>query len=291
MMTKANRGVLVALCVLAVLPLAGCPEAVDITNRLKALRGPNASERLWNEKCTTVAGQKIYRKVEGVEGILLLKVRSAAGENEWHDRNFPGGAMALEATGDEYITSFLGYEHSGDPSRTKPVTAAQRGYINTDFLPNNPSNDPGYRYVDLVDEKDGTRYRYSGSVKAVDKKDPTAWKAELEKDPNLDLNIYRWTLDRTYAPDPAPRYAVTFEDHVVPEERALAIASSTLKVLDMQTGEVLAEHTMYALTGGFGVRSSTSPWLVARQCPTNSGDPHARTRQFVDQVLIPKKDR
>lgn len=283
-----------ALYVLVALFLAGCPEAVDISNRLKALRGPNASERLWNEKCKTVAGQRIYRKVEGVEGILLLKLRPAAGENEWHDRNFPGGAMALEATGDEYITSFLGYEHSSDPGKTKPVSAASRGSINTTFLPENPSNEPGYRYVDVIDEKDGTRYRYSGSVKVVDQKDKTApgvIEAMKQEGDRFDPNVYRWTLDKTYAPAPAPRYAVTFEDHVVPEERALAIASSTLKVLDMQTGEVLAEHTVYALTGGFGIRSSTSPWLVARECPTNSGDPHARTRQFVDQVLIPKKER
>jgi len=293
-MSSTNRFWRVGLCVLAVLPLVGCPEAVDITNRLKALKGPNASERLWNEKCKTVAGRKIYRKVEGVEGILLLKVRPVAGENEWHDRNFPGGAMALEATGDEYITTFLGYEHSGDPSQTKPVSPTERGYFTPNVDPKNPSNEPGYRYVDVVDEKDGTRYRYSGSVKVVDQKDKTApgvIEAMKQEGDRFDPNVYRWTLDKTYAPDPAPRYAVTFEDHVIPEERALAIASSTLRVLDMQTGEVLAEHTVYALTGGFGIRSSTSPWLVAQQCPTNSGDPHARTRQFVDQVLIPKKDR
>ncbi|MBK6638440.1 MAG: hypothetical protein IPG34_12730 [Rhodocyclaceae bacterium] len=53
-------------------------------------------------------------------------------------------------------------------------------------------------------------------------------------------------LDKTPAPNPAPRYGVTFEDHVIPAERALGLASSTVKVIDLKTGEVLGEMLRYA---------------------------------------------
>ncbi len=168
----------------------------------------------WENKCKTVAGEKVYRKVEGVEGILLLKVRPKASDPEWYDRNFPGAAFARERQADGYIESFLGYEHSSAPDGKRPISPTDRGYINIDFLPQNPNNEPGYRYVDVIDEKDGARYRYSGR-----------WEEPWLQDKSWLKGYIKFYLDRVPAPDPAPRYAVTFEDHVIPEERALGVAA------------------------------------------------------------------
>jgi hypothetical protein len=88
-------------------PLLGKPSALD---RAKA------GKALWEEKCRTVAGEKIYRKVENVEGLVLLKVRPQASDREWSDPMWPGAAFALEARTDEYIVTFLGYEHSSSPT-------------------------------------------------------------------------------------------------------------------------------------------------------------------------------
>jgi len=186
---------------------------------------------LYEEKCRTVAGEKIYRTVLDVEGIVLLKVRPEAGGREWADLMWPGAAFALESRADEYITTFLGYEQSSREG--VPVTPDRRGYINTNYVPENASNLPGYRYVDVIDEKDGQRYRYTGSNKVVGKKDITAPNIQLgiKNDPTYDLNVYQWTLVKSLAPDPSPRYGVTFEDHVIPDERALGVASSTVRVL------------------------------------------------------------
>ena len=111
---------------------------------------------------------------------------------------------------------------------------------------------PGYRWVEVIDAKDGQRYRITGSQKAVGRKDTTALgvKMELEKDPNYDLNIYRWMLDKVLSTTPPPRYGVTFEDHVIPEERYLGLASSTVKVIDLETKEVLGEMLRYAWSPG-----------------------------------------
>src|SRR5436305_14419752 len=70
-----------------------------------------SGKELYEEKCKTVAGEKIYKKIENVEGIVLLKVRPEAGDREWADRMWPGAAFARESRTDEYITTFLSYEH------------------------------------------------------------------------------------------------------------------------------------------------------------------------------------
>ncbi|MBL0209268.1 MAG: hypothetical protein IPP84_15435 [Propionivibrio sp.] len=114
----------------------------------------------------------------------------------------------------------------------------------------------------------------------------------MKNDPNYDLNVYQWTLDKTPAPDPSPRYGVTFEDHVIPEERELGVASSTVKVIDLQSNEVLGELTRYAWGATKPSGANPSPWLTAKKCPSGDGiGVSATTRKVVDQVLIPKREK
>ncbi|MBB4013059.1 hypothetical protein [Niveibacterium umoris] len=287
----ANMRSSIVVFLSAVLALNACAPSETAEQKTQRERA-KAGLALWEQKCKTEAGEKIYRRVEDVEGITLLKVRPPAGENEWHDRMWPGAAFAHEGTAEEYIKDFLGYEEAfGPEGKPSPITPTARGAINTSYKAG-PHERPGYRYVDAIDEKDGRRYRYSGSVKVVGQKDQTApgivdeMKNEGDR---FDPNVYRWTLDKTYAPDPAPRYAVTYEDHVVPEERALGVASSTVKVLDIQANEVLGELTVFAFTYGFESRGS-SAWLRARICPTYGGGSGSPSRLFTDQVLVPRKD-
>jgi hypothetical protein len=235
---------------------------------------------LFEEKCRTVAGEKIYRTVPNVEGILLLKVRPARGHRELADRLWPGAAFARESPADGYIATFLGYEYApGDGLTGKPgvVTPQQRGYINTD---RRPDGLPGYHFVDVIDEKDGQRYRYTGR-----------WEEPWQKDKSYLKGYIKFHLDRTLAAASAPRYGVTYEDHVIPADRALGIASSTVKVLDLRTQEVLGELTRYAWSPGGPSNANPSPWLTAYRCPDHSVGTNAATRKFVDQILIPRKEK
>jgi hypothetical protein len=214
--------------------------AYDPSNRAEYLAKIKEAEAVYQQKCSTVAGLKIHKTVPDVEGILLMKIRPMRSDRELADPNWPGAAFGREFSGDEYIMSFLGYEYPN--TKDGSFTPEHRGYINTD---KRPGSRPGYRWVDVVDEKDGKRYRYTLVKKITGTLDTTAVnvRIELAKNPNMDLNIYRIVLDRQLAPDPAPRYGVTFEDHVIPEDRALWLASSTIKVLDLKTNEVLGELT------------------------------------------------
>lgn len=258
-------------------------------NREEYLAKIKQAEALYKEKCEKVAGIKIYKTVPEVEGVLLLKIRPDRIDRELSDPMWPGAAFGTEFRGNSYIESFLGYEHSSAADGS-PVTPKRRGYIATD---QRPGGLPGYRWVEVPDPKDGQRYRYTGSDKVVGKKDPTAYNVQLElkRDPNYDMNVYRWSLDKIPSPSKiSPRYAVTFEDHVIPEERALWVASSTVKVLDLKTNEVLGEMTRYAMSYIHAPRYSM-PWLNHSICPYALGSPSASTRQFVDQILIPSKEK
>ncbi len=179
------------------------------------------------------------------------------------------------------------------PHYSEKTPAQHRGYINPEYNPTNSSNLPGYRWVDVVDEKDGKRYRYTLVTKIVGQMDTTAQNVRimLAENPNMDLNIYRTMLDRQPAPEPAPRYGVNFEDHVIPAERAMWVASSTVKVLDLKTDEVLGEMKRYARSYVHIPSSSNpGPWLSADICPSDWAGVSAATRKFVDQVLIPAKE-
>ena len=144
--------------------------------------------------------------------------------------------------------------------------------------------------MDVLDDKDGKYYRYTGSEKAVRKQDITAVNVKLamSRDPNYDLNVYEWTLDRVPSPQPLARYAVTFEDSVIPEERAKGFASSKVIVLDMQTNEVLAEMVRYVWGPSQPTSYTPNPWLTTDKCPGVAVSSNRATRQFIDRVLVAK---
>lgn len=265
--------------VLAVL-LAACWSsalyAYNPLNREEYLAKIKKAEALYKEKCRTVAGIRIYKTVPDVEGLLLMKIRPERTDRDLANPMWPGAAFGGEVYGDSYITSFLGYEYRAIDKRG--VVSSVRGYINTD---QRPGGLPGYRWVEVVDPKDGQRYRYSARY-------DEPW----QTDKRYLKGYIRFNLDRAPSPSQTPpRYAVTFEDHVIPEERALWVASSTVKVLDLTTNEVLGEMTRYAMSYIHAPRHSM-PWLNHSICPQMNVTGYLdSTRKVVDEILIPKKEK
>ena len=288
-MSKPTQGAWLATLVIT--SIATCStqsSAYNPLNREEYLAKIKQAEALYKDKCEKVAGISIYKTVPDVEGVLLMKVRPERSDRELADPNWPGAAFGGEFYGDSYIRTFLGYEYRGVDKNG--VMSSVRGYINTD---KRPEGLPGYRWVEVIDEKDGRRHRITGSQKVVGKKDTTAKGVQMamEKDPNYDLNIYRWSLDKSVSNSPSPRYGVTYEDHVIPEDRYLGVASSTVKVIDLQTNEVLGEMIRYAWSPGAPSRVNPSPWLTAYRCPDHARGTSEATRKFVDQILIPAKEK
>ena len=263
-----------ALLVLSASLLSACvSDPVSREDRQKVQAMSKAGNAYYEDKCKTAAGEKIYRSVPDVEGVLLMKLRPATTTTQLEDPMWAGAAFAIEAYADSYIRSFLGYEHAAGNQDGSPgvLTPKERGYIDSD---KRPGSHPGYRYVDVIEAKDGQRVR-------VTQRSDEPW----QYDKTYLKGYIRYFLDKTPTTAPAPRYGVTYEDHVIAEERAMGVASSTVKVLDLQTREVLGEMVRYAYRPR-GIR--LTDWQTADKCPAHAWGSDAATRKFVDQVLIPK---
>jgi hypothetical protein len=236
---------------------------------------------MFQERCKK-AGEFIHRTVENVEGIYLLKLRpSSVNYGDQFKLDDPYGS---DIHGDGYIQSFLRgfYESPRDQNQNTPPRLA-------------------YLYVEAEDPNDGRRYRYTGAMKPVRKKDVTApgIRFELQRNPNYDLNVYEFVLDKRPATEPAPRFGVTYDDISTHEEREYWIAGSSLKVVDLQANVVIAERIGYMMDWAQGSQAGgRAPWLMAANnaCP-KFADRHGATSQisqaekFIERVLIPIKGK
>ena len=221
-------------------------------NRLK-------SRAVFEELCKT-AGEKIYRTADNVEGVTLLKVwdRESAHSEEklWKYAGLP------EQYGkDSYIEGFLKW-------RVKIITKGNEKYDDVLFSPedqNHPYILQGrYSYVD-VKQKNGTFLRYTLGD-------------------NLNQN-YRMISNFTKSP---ARYAVTFENPVVPEEREHWIAHTRATVIDLQNNTVMATKDWYSFESQQGYGRYTM-WVTAATCPDPGRSSTAYPiRLFIGDVLKPK---
>jgi hypothetical protein len=118
---------------------------------------------------------------------------------------------------------------------------------------------------------------------------------QIKRDPGYDLNIYQFVVDKTPTEGPPPRYGVTYDDISTHEEREYWIAGSSLKVIDLQSNEVIAERVGYMMDRAQGSEAGgRSPWLLAANtaCP-KFADRHGASAQpyqtldFVEAVLKP----
>jgi hypothetical protein len=240
------------------------------------------AEAMFQERCKT-AGEFIHKTAENVDGILLLKVRPS--EMNFGDQFKMDDPYGFDVSGDGYIENFL----RDKDERGSLVNSGVRR---------------GYRYVDVVDPADGKRYRYTGSIKVVGRKDPNTpnHQVELARNPSFDLNNYAFMLDRVPAPAAAPRYGVTYDDISTHEDRQYWIAGSSLKVIDLKTNEVMAERIGYMMDrgqGALGQGGSHPAWGRARRhaCPafpqTPDGRPFAgyQSRNFVEKAIKPIQEK
>lgn len=243
------------------------------------------AEAMFQERCRK-AGEKIRKTVDNIDGIYLMKIRPE--KDNFSNQFAMDDPYGRDFGGDAYIKSFLAGFFESNYRRPEIATSERPPHL-------------AYRYVEAVDPADGMRYRYTGSMKVVGRKDVTApnVRVELQRNPNYDLNIYAFQIDRVPASGPAPRYGVTYDDISTQEEREYWIAGSSLKVIDLKTDEVIAERIGYMMDRGQGDTSGgRSPWLLAADnaCP-GFAPRHGATAQplqtenFVERVLRPKLEK
>jgi hypothetical protein len=248
--------------------LLGCPASAqkhESTDRQKVAMA------MFQERCKK-AGEFIHKTIEGVDGVFLLKLRPPGiNYGNQYALNDPYGHDLL---GNGYVGSFLRGSYEAGRGQVIPIEKSSRGYD----------------YVEAVDSKDGVRYRYTGRFKEV-----THVQSVMSGgDGKSSFKSTDFVVERTEATGPHPRYGVTYDDISTREERDYWIAGSSLKVMDTQTGEILAERIGYMVDVFQGSRvGARSPWLFAADhaCPAFPGGSAGQSRQadkFVEKVLIPK---
>lgn len=228
------------------------------------------AEALFKMHCST-AGETIKRTVKDVEGIFVLKGRPD--KINFSDQFLMDDPYGSDLGGDGYLESFLKARH--EPGRRYAALLKEKR------LPD-PAEPVGYDYVDAADPADGTRYRYTAFVEQPGKTDP-----------RFSPNYFPVVLQKGKATGALPRYGVTYDDISTDEDRVHWIAGSSLKVIDLQTNEVIAERIGYMIDGGQGATAGgRSPWLLAASsaCPAFPGthsEQTGQTARFLEKVLVP----
>ncbi|WP_157778531.1 hypothetical protein [Massilia violaceinigra] len=228
---------------------------------------------MFKERCK-MAGEFIHRTVENVDGVYLLKVRP---ENiNYSEQYLLDDPYGRDHGGDAYIRSFLrgAYNTGVTPPKVLP----------RDFPPH-----IAYEFADVIDPSDGKRYRYTGRIE-----EPALTKKGYL--PGYKIFVHTKTLVNS----PAPRYGVTYDDISTKKDRDFWIAGSSLKVIDLEKNEIIAERIGYFFDSAQGsTAGGRSPWLWATSnaCPSFGASPafgnqSHQTAIFVEKALqpgLPKK--
>ena len=219
---------------------------------------------VFDERCKN-AGETIYQTVQDVEGITLLKVWGDSPNNNAHTKmtkQWEFAGLPNEMGEEGYIESFLYWwvtSHINNEvfvSGYHPLVDKKR----MDEYKKTRSVNMGYSFVDVL-QHNGNYLRYR-------------------------LTDDEWQMSKETVNKPA-RYAVTFDNPIIQEDRNRWIATTIVTILDTETNTILAKKQWYAFEESRGQRPLESrQWSDSIVCPY-PGESSA-IYQFVENVLIPK---
>lgn len=245
----------------AILPLKGYQGYRKEQEEAQAYKARlEKAQALFAERCKT-AGEKIYRTVEGVEGVFVLKPRTE--ERNLGDQFKLDDPYGFSGSGERYLKLFI---------RGRTTVPAKTGELI------DPANVVTYKFVEIADEEGKGFYRYTT---------PMA-KEESERLTRNGGGVV--PVEKKSTSIRASRYGITWDDISTQADRENWIAGSSQKIIDLQTMETLAERIGYMFDPGLGNRSGgRSPWGAARDyaCPPLN----EKTFYFFDRVIQPAKDK
>ena len=191
-----------------------------------------------------------------------------AGEKIYRTADNVDGILLLKVRGDDEKYQSNRYNPRKDQMWEDAAVESEfdrEAYIEEFLLPYT-SSFPRYIYADVL-QKNGLVIRYS----------------RQKEDQN-------WVMDQQPTPHPRARYAVTYENDISWENRKHWIAGTTIKIIDTQTNELMAEKTMYAFVPELGYskfEQNPNPWGRGMRCPSGESEFEQRTVTFAIKVLIP----
>ena len=209
------------------------------------------------------AGEKITRTVENVDGVAWMKWRDKRDVNDDFDQFKLSDPYGRDCGAEDCI-KFLLRATKGleiDPEAKMPFHR-------------------GYAYVESTDPRDEGLYRYTMRLKPG--------------------HLDHQELEKQQAGSLTARYGITWNDISTREDREHWIAGSSLRVVNLQTNEIIAERVGYMMDRGQGSQAGfRTPWLEAEKaaCPafdrSEAGNPmkYSRSRFFIFKVLQPSREK
>ena len=205
----------------------------------------------FNKYCAANSGEKIFKQVSGAKSILIMRPRTEDVIDHAADQNWRGDPYGAGFVNELEIRALL--LHLKDASAPQD---ALRGF-------------------DSVE----TRIVASRAEQYVNHhlSNPSESESLIVEDPPA-------TQRRS-------RYGFTWLDLSADEDRQYWIAVSLLRIIDLETGDVIAERRGYMIDPGFGSqRGGRRPWLsaISSSCPKLvRGQADFATRTFLLRVLKP----
>jgi hypothetical protein len=247
-----------------------------IASQLQRIEAKNRLDRAtahFEMRCKS-AGEFVKRTVENVEGVVWMKWRDKRGVNDRFDQFKLFDPFGRDCEQEGCIEQLLMLPDQGGRFGREVQQRRAR-----------------YQWVEAVDPADGKIYRYSGVMKPVPSWTPAAIEAH-RKSTGKDIEDYSYWFktDRQLVERFEARYGITWDDISTTDDREHWIAGGSLKVIDLQTNEVIAERIGYMMDRGLGSQAGFRiPWSLAQQyaCPAfrqiGPTDPR-RTRSYMETV-------
>ena len=252
------------------------------------------AKAMFEEHCKS-AGVKIYRTAENVEGIFLMKLRPEKYLGNEEPQFRLDDPYGMDSNGEIYVMRFL------QKRNEKGYLVGLQGNNEKEYLMGEKRDliTAGYRYVELIHPITADRMRYEARLLTQKEGDARrSWEtAPCGIPASFDEHYPKFRNCPVPITEPGPRYGITYDDISTHEDRTYWIAGSSLRIIDLQTGELMAERIGYMLDPlqGQGLHGS-QPWLYAIQnaCPpfqkiNGRFTQGSQTRNFVEQVLKPKQ--
>ena len=210
-------------------------------------------QEYFDHLCKTEAGEFIYKTVENVEGLYMMRLRKRATDYELEH------LYALEDP----------YGHTTDESMLVQDSYVQPATGKYQFLE---------MPMPVVKRKDGSQYRryYRDENAHPEKKYQTMIGGRGVFVPYIVAEIATTDINS--------RYGYTWRGIKRPHDRELGIAGGETIVLDLQTNEVLAVRRGFMRTGFIKNNLTGVWWLTGPSCPNRGTKP---TRIFLEEVLMP----
>jgi hypothetical protein len=243
----------------------------------------NEFERL----CASNAGDKIYKAVKNVRGVLQIRARQPVIDNTRNDQygmEDPYG----DAQGDyEKVEGLVGISRKIERDTYYMGFGVNKGkkLFNSRNI---PFGKAGYWFVEQYSAKNNRERPIRFMLTFTGNTADSGEYSISTEQKVIDLIYSTKTL---YVPSPKSRYGYLTEDISTKEMRDKWIGAGRIKIINLQTNEVLATRTGY-IKGGGPYRSSTpfsfamrGNWYGSRTCPDN---PNSRgLLGFLHKVLKP----